>query len=121
MIVPMKKVSLIIMGDQKSETLKRLRKLGILHIEAVEGSGKMLEELKSNVALLESALFSISDKKNAGKCGEISNIYKNGIGVCTGDLEVILTSIKPFGKKRMDAASYLNGVDKKSLIGKVFE
>ena len=64
MIVPMKKVSLIIMGDKKSETLKKLRKLGILHIEAVEGSGKKLEELKERVSLLESALFSISDKKN---------------------------------------------------------
>ena len=63
----------------------------------------------------------INDKKVSGKPGEITNIYKNGIGVCTGDLEVILSSIKPFGKKRMDAASYLNGVDKKSLIGKVFE
>ena len=46
MIVPMKKVSLIIMGDKKSETLKKLRKLGILHIESVEGSGKKLEEQK---------------------------------------------------------------------------
>ena len=64
MIVPMKKVSLIIMGDKKSETLKKLRKLGILHIEAVEGSGKKLEELRERIALLESALFSISDKKN---------------------------------------------------------
>ena len=63
----------------------------------------------------------ISDKKVGGKCGEITNIYKNGIGVCTGDGEIILTSIKPFGKKRMDAASYLNGVDKESLVGKVFE
>ena len=64
MIVPMKKVSLIIMGDKKSETLKKLRKLGILHIEAVEGSGKKLEELKERVSLLESALFSVSEKKN---------------------------------------------------------
>lgn len=63
----------------------------------------------------------ISDKKVTGKCGEITNIYKNGIGVCTKDGEVILTDIKPFGKKRMDAGSYLNGVDKKALIGKVFE
>ncbi len=52
------------MGDKKSETLKKLRKLGILHIESVEGSGKKLEELKERVALLESALFSISEKKN---------------------------------------------------------
>ncbi len=64
MIVPMKKVSLIIMGDKKSDTLKKLRKLGILHIEAVEGSGKKLEELKERISLLESALFSISEKKN---------------------------------------------------------
>jgi len=64
MIVPMKKVSLIIRGDKKSETLKKLRKLGILHIEAVEGSGKKLEELKERVSLLESALFSVSEKKN---------------------------------------------------------
>ena len=52
------------MGDKKSETLKKLRKLGILHIEAVEGSGKKLEELKERVSLLESALFSVSEKKN---------------------------------------------------------
>jgi methionyl-tRNA formyltransferase len=63
----------------------------------------------------------ISDKKSSGKCGEIINIYKHGIGVSCLDGEIILTDIKPFGKKRMDAASYLNGVDKKSLIGKVFE
>ena len=64
MIVPMKKVSLIIMGDKKSESLKELRKLGILHIESVEGSGKKLEDLKEKESLLESALFSISEKKN---------------------------------------------------------
>lgn len=57
----------------------------------------------------------------SGKPGEIINVYKKGIGVCTGDGEIVITDLKPFGKKRMDAASYLNGVDKKSLIGKVFE
>lgn len=64
MIVPVKKVSLIITGDKKSDTLKKLRKLGILHIEGIEGSGKKLEKLKEKTALLESALFSISEKKN---------------------------------------------------------
>ncbi len=64
MIVPMKKVSLIIMGDKKSESLKKLRKLGILHIESVEGSGKKLEELKETIALLEGALFTLSEKKD---------------------------------------------------------
>ena len=52
------------MGDKKSETLRKLRKLGILHIESLEGSGKKLEELKERISLLESALFSISEKKD---------------------------------------------------------
>ncbi len=63
MIVPMKKVSLIIKGDKKTDTLRKLRKAGILHIEALEGSGKKLEELKNKIALIESALFSVSEKK----------------------------------------------------------
>ena len=63
----------------------------------------------------------IGEKKNVGIPGEIINIYKNGIVVSTGDGQIILTDIKPFGKKRMPANSYLNGVDKNGLVGKVFE
>ena len=40
MIVPMKKVSLVVMGDKKREALKKLRKAGIVHIEITEASGK---------------------------------------------------------------------------------
>ena len=64
MIVPMKKVSLMIMGDKKKETLKKLRKLGILQIEITEGSGKRIDELKEQIASLESAIFSAGEKKN---------------------------------------------------------
>ena len=64
MIVPMKKVSLMIMGDKKKETLKKLRKLGILHIEITEGFGKKIEETKEQISLIESAIFSVSEKKN---------------------------------------------------------
>ena len=64
MIVPMKKVSRMIMGDKKKETLKKLRKLGILHIEITEGSGKKIEETKEQISLIESAIFSVSEKKN---------------------------------------------------------
>ena len=55
MIVPMKKVSLIVLGNKKEETLKKLRKLGILQIEISEGSGERLNELKDQVSLLERA------------------------------------------------------------------
>ncbi len=64
MIVPMKKVSLIIKGDKKDETLKKLRKLGIIHIEITEGSGERLASLREQIALLESAVFTIGKKKN---------------------------------------------------------
>ena len=50
MIVPMKKVSLIVMGDKKTETLKRLRKLGLMHVEITEGSGERLVQLKEQIA-----------------------------------------------------------------------
>ncbi|MBE6799074.1 MAG: ATPase [Ruminococcaceae bacterium] len=65
MIVPMKKVSLIIREDKKAETLKKLRKLGIIHIEIAEGSGERLVELRDQIALLESAVFTIGKNKNA--------------------------------------------------------
>ena len=45
MIVPMKKVSLIIRGSEKDKALKKLRSLGILHIEITEGTGERLANL----------------------------------------------------------------------------
>ncbi|MEE1025141.1 MAG: hypothetical protein U0L48_08785, partial [Acutalibacteraceae bacterium] len=64
MIVPMKKVSLIIRENKKDETLKKLRKLGIVHIEITEGSGERLASLRERITLLESAIFTIGKKKN---------------------------------------------------------
>ena len=63
MIVPMKKVSLIIRENKKNETLKTLRKLGIVHIEITEGSGERLTLLQEQMALLESAIFAIGKTK----------------------------------------------------------
>ena len=53
--------------------------------------------------------------------GVINTIYKNGIGVSTSDGEVVLEEIQPFGKKKMAVASYLNGINKDTLIGKVLK
>ena len=63
----------------------------------------------------------ISTKKYSGKNGEIVDVTKEGIVVKTGDGAVVLTELKPFGKKRMSAQSYVNGVSSKKLIGKVLE
>ena len=64
MIVPMKKVSLITLGDKKTETLKKLRKSGMVHVDISEGSGERLGELKDQITLLENAIFSIGKIKN---------------------------------------------------------
>ena len=64
----------------------------------------------------------ISERKFTYKeIGEVTGLYKEGIGVMTLDGEIILTDIKPFGKKRMSASSYINGLRDKSLIGKVLK
>lgn len=63
----------------------------------------------------------ILDKKyDKAACGEIVDVNREGIIVCTGNGSIVLTKIKPFGKKTMDAYSYVNGIGKDKLIGKVF-
>jgi len=62
----------------------------------------------------------ITDKKyNNLSNGEISNIYKDGIGIKVSDGEIVITDIQLEGKKRMLVSSYLNGIDKNSLKGKM--
>ena len=63
----------------------------------------------------------IGNKKYAATPGEICSIYNDGLGVCTRDGEIIITSIKISGTKRMLVKDYLNGVKKDDLIGKVFK
>ena len=53
MIVPMKKVSLIVLDGERKNALKRLRKLGLLHIEIKEGKGPRLAELKEQIASIK--------------------------------------------------------------------
>lgn len=52
--------------------------------------------------------------------GEIVRVYSDGIGVSTKDSEIVITEIKPEGKRKMSVKEYLNGIDKESLVGKVF-
>ena len=63
MIVPMKKISLITMGDKKEDTLKTLRKLGIVQVEISEGTGEKLSRYKEQISLLERAVFSVGKPK----------------------------------------------------------
>ena len=53
--------------------------------------------------------------------GTIVGFEKNGIRVVAGTKEVILTDIALEGKKRCLVKDYLNGVDKKDLLGVVLK
>ena len=50
--------------------------------------------------------------------GEITKIYKEGIGVKVSDGEIIFTFVQPEGKKMMSGIAFANGTN---LVGKVFE
>lgn len=62
MIVPMKKVSLVILGEEKTKALKELKRLGLLHIEITEGSGERLNRLKEKLSLLEGTASILSER-----------------------------------------------------------
>ena len=53
--------------------------------------------------------------------GQITAIYEDGFGVKVSNGEVVLTEVQMEGKKKMDAKTFLNGVDKKEFIGKVLD
>ena len=62
----------------------------------------------------------LGNSNNNGNPGEIINIYKDSIGVKTTDGEILIKEIKPEGKNKMPVSSYLNGIKKEELIGKIF-
>ena len=55
--------------------------------------------------------------KTNGTVGEIISIYDNGIGVKCSDTEIIITKLKPSGKKEMMARDFINGRGKDKLLG----
>lgn len=48
MIVPMKKVSFVVLDSQKKYALEQLRSLGLVHLEKLEGSGETLASLRAS-------------------------------------------------------------------------
>lgn len=65
MIVPMKRVFVVVMECDKENAARELRKLGLMHLEPVGGRGEAFEELSENKTSLEKAWFLLSDSKAA--------------------------------------------------------
>ncbi len=65
MIVPMKKISLVLPAGKKTETLKKLRKLGVVHIAITEGETSPSETIggfRERIARLEQAISMVADR-----------------------------------------------------------
>jgi methionyl-tRNA formyltransferase len=60
------------------------------------------------------------EKNVTGVNGQIVEIRKDAIGIKCSDGIIYLTRIKPFGKKEMVVADYLNGVKKENLLNASF-
>ena len=126
MIVPMSKVSLIILGNKKRETLKTLQKLGVLHVEIFEGYGENLVKLQEEIALLESSLFAIGKDKDVEQVNisseealsiakQIKNLEEEKAG-CQAEKIILLSEIerlKKWGEIDINSISELKekGVD----------
>ncbi len=56
-----------------------------------------------------------------GTPGEITELNKDGIVVKCKDKSVLITKLKPSGKKEMDAKDFINGYKKEALKGEFFK
>ena len=89
MIVQMKKVSIVVLNNERKEALKKLKKVGVVHLEELEGSGEQLARYKeaSNNALLSVSILSeiklpkkhekpqnLSCEQAVEKCSEVINL-----------------------------------------------
>lgn len=102
---------LINFNKKALEIYNQIRGLNPFPVSYATLDGKIMKIYSSRMG---SSIY--TTKKN----GEIVRIYDDGIGISTGDSEIIITEIKPEGKRKMTVKDYLNGIDKENLIGKVF-
>lgn len=61
------------------------------------------------------------DENTCGNIGEITSVNKEGIIVKCSDKSILITKLKPSGKKEMNAFDFVNGYGKEKIIGRKFE
>ena len=63
MIVPMKKVSFVLLEEHRKEALKKMRRLGVVHLEKVNGASEELAAFKDTYSKAETAYAILSEIK----------------------------------------------------------
>ena len=79
MIVPMKKVSFVVTNDSKKDALKKLRTLGVVHLEQIYGSSEKLSQLKETYSQLEEVLMLLSEIKYDKKSIEQKKLSSSNV------------------------------------------
>lgn len=74
MIVSMKKVSIVVLSRERKEALRHLKKVGVMHLESLEGSGETLSEYKEEASRAFSAAAILEEIKNPKKATKVSNL-----------------------------------------------
>ncbi len=91
MIVPMKKVSIVVLNKERKQALEQLKKAGVVHLETLEGAGEQLasyKELRANTiaaaailgeiktAKKQEAPAKLSDEETAQKCAHLLSLVE---------------------------------------------
>ena len=71
MIVPMKKVSLVVLDSHREESLEELRGVGVLHLQSVEAASEALTDLQDDRAMLEHAMRLLPEPEEPVKVEEV--------------------------------------------------
>ncbi len=120
MIVPMKKVSLVVLSSEKTKALQELRRLGLLHIEIAEGSGGRLTQLKEQVALLESSIFTAGEKAKKGSAPQSATTAEaiaiaEKVSALTEERKLCLSEIAA-AKAELERLKHWGEVDPAALV-----
>lgn len=74
MILPMKKVSILVLDREREEAMRKIRRLGLVHIDAQSFTGDKMARLKDETSALEQAIqviVDVADKKAIKKLEKI--------------------------------------------------
>ncbi len=104
MIVPMKKVFLLLLNSDKNDALKRLKDIGVIHLEDINGSGEKLSNLQTEKDMVARSLAVIPETKKKNKKevsygkDETTEIYKRIISL-NDDLKILSDGILNINKE----------------------
>ncbi|NLC92727.1 MAG: ATPase [Treponema sp.] len=136
MIEPMKKVSIVILDKERENALRQLRKIGLVHLEKIEGSSEKLtayKETLSNIIVTESVLGEIKLPKtskvliNKISNDEVVNLCKDVVTKSERKKQLFeeissdvseLERFQNWGSVNLDDFQYL---DEKGISLKMFE